>query len=114
MKTDPKLLSSPQHYIYTIRVYLKPPGTPYRTTEMSASMDDWKEQLRAQVSERVMRYGNEPTMTEVIVIIISHHEDVISALKYDNTLAQNQSTANTLVCREIKADLGEGSRATSD
>ena len=81
---------------------------------MSSSMDDWKEQLRAEISETVMRDGKEVTMTKAIDIMISHHEDVRSALKYDDALAQNQSTADTLVCREIKVDLAEGSRATSD
>ena len=77
-------------------------------------MDDLKEQLKAEITEAVFKGCKEVTMTEAIDIMISHHEDVISALKYDDALAQNQSTADTLMCREIKADLAEGSKATSD
>ena len=73
-----------------------------------------KEQLRAEISERVTRDGNQVTMTQAIESMIEHHEDIIRALKYDDALAQNQSTTDTLVCREIKADPTEESRATSD
>ena len=79
-----------------------------------SSPNELKEQLRAEISERVTRDGSHVTMTQAIEIMIEHHEDIISALKYDDALAQNQSTADTLVCREIKADLGEGSRTTPD
>ena len=80
---------------------------------MSPSTDDWKEQLRAEISERVMRDGNEVTMTEAIDIMISHHEDIISALKYDDALAQNQRITDTLECRKIKENLAEGFKAST-
>ena len=79
-----------------------------------SSPDDRKAQLRAEISEEVIRNGNQVTMTQTIEIMIEHHIDIIRALKYDDALAQNQSTADTLVCREFKADLGEGSGTTGD
>ena len=77
---------------------------------MSSFMDNLKREIRAEVTETVLNECKGSILTAVIDTMITQHEHMISALLYDDALAQNQSTADTLMCREIKAELAEGSQ----
>ena len=77
---------------------------------MSSFLDNLKREIRAEITEEVLNEYKGSILTEVIDTMITHHEDMIRVLLYDDALAQNQSTADTLMRREIKADLVEGSK----
>ena len=80
---------------------------------MSLSMDKLKEELKAEITEAVLNECKGSILTDVIDTMIEHHEHMIRALSYNDALAQNQSTADTLVCREMKANLVERSKPST-
>ena len=70
-------------------------------------------ELKAEVTEAVLNECKGSILTDVIDTVIRHHEHMVRALMYDDAPAQNQSTADTLVCREMKADLVERSKPST-
>ena len=81
---------------------------------MSSSTGGWKDQLRAEITEAVVKDCKDRIWDKVIDTMVLQHRHAISTLMYDVNSAQKQSMADTLVCRELKADLAEGSKTSSD
>ena len=68
-------------------------------------MENWKNQVKEEILEAVR--------SQVIDSMIAFHEHSISVLRYDVSLAQNQSTADTFVCRDVKAKKADRPEASS-
>ena len=75
----------------------------------SSSSDDWKQQVKAEITEAVLRDCRR-IFNEIIDTMVEQNEGSTSTLMYDINPAQNQSMANTLMCRQLKEHLAERSK----
>ena len=104
-----------------------------RTEIREETLNDWspmEEQLRAEIREEVWRERSsmenrlraqvreeveDMFQIKVIDALVLEHQHAINTLLYGVTPAQDKSTADTLVCREKKANLAKVSEtSTSD
>ena len=69
-------------------------------------MDEWKENMRAELTEAVIKDCRERLQTEVI-------DGILLALLYDFNPAQNQTIADTFVHRDIKSNLADESKSST-
>lgn len=59
------------------------------------------------------KQSQEGSLEEIIQAMIEYNENSLKLLRYDDTLAQNQSNADTFVYKELKAKLANGPEASS-
>ena len=72
---------------------------------MSSSGDDWRNKLRAEITEAVLKDCKESLVTDII-------DAVVNALLYDFNSTQNQTIADTFLCRDVKSNLAYEPTAT--
>ena len=73
---------------------------------MSSHTDSWREELKAEIAEAVVKYCNKRSVAEVI-------QHAINALLYDVNPAQKQSMADTLMCRNMDSNSVKESRSST-